>query len=54
MLQVTQDFISYAVENGYLASNYTLYGHRQVRETECPGPALFNEIKQWPNFGLVN
>lgn len=50
MLQVTQDLIAYAVDQGYLSANYTLYGHRQVRATECPGNALFNEIKTWPGF----
>lgn len=54
MLQATQDLISYAVERDYLATNYTLYGHRQVRDTACPGQALFNEIKTWPNFGRLS
>ncbi|XP_055324772.1 peptidoglycan-recognition protein LB isoform X2 [Sitodiplosis mosellana] len=51
MLQAAQDLISYAIEQKYLSTNYTLYGHRQVRATTCPGPALFNEIKNWPHFG---
>lgn len=50
MLQATQGLIAYAVDQGYLARNYALYGHRQVRATECPGDALFNEIKTWPGF----
>lgn len=50
MLKTTQDLIAHAIDQGYLSSNYTLLGHRQVRDTICPGPALFNEIKQWPNF----
>lgn len=50
MLQATHDLIDYAITQGYLSSNYTLYGHRQVRSTECPGDALFNEIKTWPHF----
>lgn len=51
MLKATQDLIGHAIDKGFLSSNYTLLGHRQVRDTICPGPALFNEIKQWPNFG---
>lgn len=51
MLDLTKGLISYAVENGYLLSDYTLYGHRQVRATTCPGDALFSEIKTWPHFG---
>lgn len=51
MLQLAKDLIAYAVESGYLLSNYTLYGHRQVRDTTCPGDALFGEIQTWPHFG---
>lgn len=51
MLQAAQDLIAYAVDKGYLSNDYTLYGHRQVGATVCPGTALFNEIKKWPNFG---
>lgn len=50
MLQAAQDLIAYAVEQGHLAQNYTVYGHRQVRDTDCPGEALFNEIQTWPHF----
>lgn len=50
MLQAVQDLIAFAVTRGYLTNNYTLYGHRQVRATLCPGSALFNEISTWPNF----
>ncbi|XP_072428132.1 peptidoglycan recognition protein 5 [Chiloscyllium punctatum] len=32
---------------GYLASNYTLKGHRQLGQTTCPGDALYEVIKQW-------
>lgn len=50
MLELTKDLITYAIESGYLLSDYTLYGHRQVTDTECPGKTLFNEIKTWPHF----
>lgn len=50
MLKATQDLIKYAIDNGSLVPDYTLYGHRQVRATICPGDALFNEIKTWPHF----
>nr|AXS59127.1 peptidoglycan recognition protein SD2 [Leguminivora glycinivorella] len=33
-----------------LTSNYTLLGHRQTRATDCPGDALYNEIKTWSNW----
>lgn len=51
MLDLTKDFITYAIESGYLLRNYTLYGHRQIRPTTCPGDALYGEIKTWPHFG---
>lgn len=51
MLDSTKDLITYAIEKGHLLSDYTLYGHRQVRGTTCPGDALFGEIKTWPHFG---
>lgn len=54
MLQATKDLIAHAVEKEHLSYNYTLYGHRQVRATACPGPALFNEIEKWPHFGTID
>ncbi|KAM8824597.1 peptidoglycan recognition protein 6 [Synchiropus picturatus] len=34
-----------------LVDNFILQGHRQVVDTDCPGDALFNEIKSWEHFG---
>lgn len=50
MLDATRDLIADAIENEYLSSNYTLYGHRQVRATDCPGSALYREIQNWPHY----
>ncbi|XP_039947939.1 peptidoglycan-recognition protein LB-like [Bactrocera tryoni] len=50
MLQVAQDFIKYSLEGGHLRDDYILYGHRQVRNTECPGDALYALIKEWPHW----
>lgn len=50
MLNATKALIAHSVESGYLASNYKLLGHRQVRETECPGQRLFEEISTWDHF----
>ncbi|KAK9876301.1 hypothetical protein WA026_012599 [Henosepilachna vigintioctopunctata] len=49
-LQTVKDLIQYGVEHGKIAKDYILFGHRQVRETECPGDALFNEIQKWPHW----
>ncbi|XP_037953973.1 peptidoglycan-recognition protein LB-like [Teleopsis dalmanni] len=53
MLQVAQDFIKYSIETGQLRKDYILYGHRQVRDTECPGAALYAEIQKWKHWREV-
>lgn len=53
MLDSVQRLIKFGTHNGNIASNYTLYGHRQVRDTECPGNRLFREISTWSHFSTV-
>lgn len=50
MLDTTHAFVAYAVKQGYLAEDYKLIGHRQVRDTTCPGQTLYEEIEKWPHF----
>ncbi|XP_077326143.1 N-acetylmuramoyl-L-alanine amidase isoform X1 [Lithobates pipiens] len=51
ILSLVRDrFLSCAVTSGYITSNYTVQGHRQVVKTSCPGDALFQEISAWKNF----
>ncbi|XP_017847354.1 peptidoglycan-recognition protein LB isoform X2 [Drosophila busckii] len=50
MLQAAKDLIAFGVAQGYIDAAYKLLGHRQVRETECPGGRLFKEISSWPHF----
>ncbi|CRK88995.1 CLUMA_CG002543, isoform A [Clunio marinus] len=50
MLSATKRFIELSVENGFLSPNYKLLGHRQVRNTECPGQRLYEEISSWSHF----
>jgi len=33
-----------------LSSTYSLFGHRDVGNTTCPGDALYNNLKTWLNF----
>ncbi|XP_030373478.1 peptidoglycan-recognition protein LB isoform X2 [Scaptodrosophila lebanonensis] len=54
MLQAAKDLIAFGVAKGYIAPNFQLLGHRQVRDTECPGGRLFQEISTWPHFTLLN
>lgn len=49
-LQTVKELIQVGVEKGYIQANYKLVGHRQVRDTECPGGALHEEIKNWKHF----
>lgn len=50
MLQAAKNLIDFGVEKGYIHPEYKLMGHRQVRDTECPGARLFNEISTWKHF----
>lgn len=50
MLKGVRQLIEYGLTEGKISKNYMLLGHRQVRDTECPGQALYNEIASWPHF----
>lgn len=47
---VSQDLPRCAVRAGLLRPDYALLGHRQLVPTECPGEALFQQIRSWPHF----
>lgn len=53
MLRAAKDLIAYSLEQGHLSSNYKVLGHRQVRDTECPGQRLFDEISTWSHFSSI-
>ncbi|XP_030638580.1 LOW QUALITY PROTEIN: RAS protein activator like-3 [Chanos chanos] len=46
--------VTCAVGRGFLQGNYTLYGHRQVVATDCPGDALYSEIRGWEHYKESN
>lgn len=50
MIDAINGIIQFGIDKGHIQANYTLLGHRQVRETECPGDRFFNEIKSWKHF----
>ncbi|XP_023178465.1 peptidoglycan-recognition protein LB isoform X2 [Drosophila hydei] len=54
MLRAAQDLIAFGVAQGYIDPSYKLLGHRQVRDTECPGGRLYQEISTWPHFTQLN
>ncbi|CAK6445384.1 unnamed protein product [Pipistrellus nathusii] len=39
-----------AVRAGLLRPDYALLGHRQLVHTDCPGDALFRQLRSWPHF----
>lgn len=44
---------SCAIRAGLLRPDYKLLGHRQLVQTDCPGDALFNLLRTWPHFTVV-
>lgn len=50
MMESVRRVIDFGVSTGNIQESYTLLGHRQVRKTQCPGDALFNEISKWDHF----
>ncbi|XP_072934416.1 peptidoglycan-recognition protein LB-like [Epargyreus clarus] len=49
-METTKRLIEEGLRLGYISENYDLIGHRQVRNTDCPGQALFEEITTWDRF----
>ncbi|XP_030246708.1 peptidoglycan-recognition protein SC2-like [Drosophila navojoa] len=50
MISAAKGILADAVSRGQISSGYTLYGHRQVSATECPGTNLWNEIRTWAHW----
>ncbi|KAK3109084.1 hypothetical protein FSP39_022692 [Pinctada imbricata] len=49
-LNAVKQLIECGVANGKVAHNYTLRGHRDVGNTECPGQMLYDLIQTWPHY----
>nr|KAG5712979.1 hypothetical protein BaRGS_021773 [Batillaria attramentaria] len=49
-LNKIKQLIQCGLEKGHIDPNYTLKGHRDVGETDCPGDQLYNLIHQWPHY----
>nr|AZP73846.1 peptidoglycan recognition receptor protein [Mimachlamys nobilis] len=49
-LTAVKRLITCGVEIGRLSKDYSLFGHRDVRPTDCPGNALYKQISSWAHF----
>lgn len=50
MRSVRDEFPGCALRAGFLRPQYKVLGHRQLVSTDCPGDALFEELRTWPHF----
>lgn len=50
MMNAAKSLIQFSVDQGHLAKSYKLLGHRQVRDTECPGQRLYDDISTWSHY----
>lgn len=49
-LKALNELISYGVSKGSISNKYHVVGHRQVRETECPGNKLYEYVQKLPRW----
>lgn len=45
-----QQLIAVGVEQGKIAQNYRLYGHRQLIPTTSPGKRIYEIIQSWAHW----
>ncbi|KAL3831961.1 hypothetical protein ACJMK2_023649 [Sinanodonta woodiana] len=53
-LSAVKNLIKCGIENGKITGDYCMYGHRDVRDTTCPGEALYREIRTWPHYNCTD
>uniref|UniRef100_A0A1B6DNH7 Peptidoglycan-recognition protein n=1 Tax=Clastoptera arizonana TaxID=38151 RepID=A0A1B6DNH7_9HEMI len=53
-LRSAQELISLGTDMNMIAEDYELIGHRQVRDTLCPGENLFSVIKNWQHWSNIS
>ncbi|CAH1641147.1 unnamed protein product [Spodoptera littoralis] len=51
-LDTLKIIIDHGVQQGHIDPDYLLVGHRDIRDTHCPGDTLQAEISQWPHYYL--
>lgn len=45
-----KELISCSLERNKLSKNYRVIGHRQGKDTDCPGDKLYSEVKRLHNW----
>ncbi|KAK7793877.1 hypothetical protein R5R35_014156 [Gryllus longicercus] len=50
MTALAQRLLACGARRGALAADYSLLGHRQVRNTQCPGDAFYAQLSAWPHW----
>jgi N-acetylmuramoyl-L-alanine amidase len=51
-LNAAQKLLACGVQKNAITPAYSLYGHRDVRDTTCPGYTLYNAIRKWPHYNI--
>ncbi|XP_013143081.1 PREDICTED: peptidoglycan-recognition protein LB-like [Papilio polytes] len=49
-IKTAKALIAAGIDLGYVKPYYKLVGHRQVRDTECPGDTLFSNVRSWEHY----
>nr|XP_015196380.1 PREDICTED: peptidoglycan-recognition protein SC2-like [Lepisosteus oculatus]XP_015196381.1 PREDICTED: peptidoglycan-recognition protein SC2-like [Lepisosteus oculatus]XP_015196382.1 PREDICTED: peptidoglycan-recognition protein SC2-like [Lepisosteus oculatus]XP_015196383.1 PREDICTED: peptidoglycan-recognition protein SC2-like [Lepisosteus oculatus]XP_015196384.1 PREDICTED: peptidoglycan-recognition protein SC2-like [Lepisosteus oculatus]XP_015196385.1 PREDICTED: peptidoglycan-recognition pro len=49
-LSAARQLLDCGVAQGHLRPDFTLLGHRDVGDTECPGDQLYQAMRQFANF----
>ncbi|KAI8482616.1 N-acetylmuramoyl-L-alanine amidase [Branchiostoma belcheri] len=49
-IRAAKNLISCGISLGKISSTYSLYGHRDVGSTACPGNQLYDDIKTWGRY----
>ncbi|GAB1607521.1 hypothetical protein Ahia01_001035600, partial [Argonauta hians] len=52
-LNAVKKIINRGVCLGKVAPNFRLYGHRDVRDTTCPGETFYRHIQTWDHYSYV-
>nr|AAY27973.1 peptidoglycan recognition protein 1 [Euprymna scolopes] len=53
-LNAVNNLIVCGIKQNKITKNYSLYGHRDVRKTACPGDKFYDLITKWSHYGLRN